>query len=86
MGGIFIVWVKKYVNYCAWSNYNTLSIVSTFGENYKNVILGYKSVSQVKAKFICFDGAIRGSKVISATMISCNFSREDDEVYKTKDK
>lgn len=33
IGGTFIVWVRKYVNYFAWSNYKTLYIVSSFGEN-----------------------------------------------------
>ena len=40
VGGTFIVWERKYVNYFASSNYKTLSMESSFGLNSKKLIAG----------------------------------------------
>jgi hypothetical protein len=48
-------------------------------------MLGSSSGLTVKAKFICFEGNIRGSKVISATIISWSLYLADEAVYKSKD-
>lgn len=69
------------MNYFAWSNSNTLSIVSSLGENYKKLTLGSQSGLTVNAKLICFEGVTRGSKVISATIISWSLYLNDEEVY-----
>ena len=60
-------------------------MVSSFGENYKKLMIGSSSGSTIRAKFTCFDGLTKGSNVISAIIISCRRSLKEDVVSSTNE-
>lgn len=60
-------------------------MVSSFGENYKKLMIGSSSGLTIRAKFTCFDGLTKGSNVISAIIISCRRSLKEDVVSSTNE-